>query len=47
MENQKKYAMIQVPTEIHELLKEHCNQNGLKIGSLVSILIRKHIKNKK
>jgi len=47
MEKQKKYAMIQVPTEIHELVKEYCNQNGFKIGSLVSILIRKHIKNKK
>jgi len=46
MENQKKYAMIQVPTEIHELVKEYCNQNGFKIGSLVSILIRKHIKKK-
>jgi hypothetical protein len=44
MENQKKYAMIQVPTEIHELLKDYCNQNGFKIGAIVSILIRKHIK---
>lgn len=47
MENQKKYAMIQVTTEVHELVKEYCNQNGFKIGSLVSILIRKHIKSKK
>jgi hypothetical protein len=46
MENQKKYSMIQVPTEIHELVKEYCNENGFKIGSLVSILIRKHIKKK-
>ena len=30
----------------HELVKEYCNQNGYKIGSLVSILIRKHIKKK-
>jgi hypothetical protein len=47
MENKKQYAMIQVTSEIHELVKEYCNQNGYKIGSLVSILIRKHIKNKK
>jgi hypothetical protein len=46
MENQKKYAMIQVTSDIHELVKEYCNQNGYKIGSLVSILIRKHIKKK-
>jgi hypothetical protein len=43
----KQYAMIQVTSEVHELVKEYCNQNGFKIGSLVSILIRKHIKNKK
>ena len=47
MENKKKYAMIQVTSDIHELVKEYCNQNGFKIGSLVSILIKKHIKNKK
>jgi len=44
MENQKKYAMIQVPSEIHELLKNYCDTNGFKIGAIVSILIRKHIK---
>jgi hypothetical protein len=46
MEKEKKYAMIQVTSDIHELVKEYCNQNGYKIGSLVSILIRKHIKKK-
>jgi hypothetical protein len=46
MQKEKKYAMIQVSSEIHELVKEYCNQNGFKIGSLVSILIRKHIKKK-
>jgi hypothetical protein len=46
MEKKNKYAMIQVSSDIHELVKEYCNQNGFKIGSLVSILIRKHIKKK-
>ena len=46
MEKQKKYAMIQVSSDIHELIKDYCNENGFKIGSLVSILIRKHIKKK-
>jgi len=46
MEKQKKYAMIQVSSDIYELIKDYCNENGFKIGSLVSILIRKHIKKK-
>ena len=44
MKQEKKYAMIQVTSDIHELLKNYCDTNGFKIGSLVSILIRKHIK---
>jgi hypothetical protein len=44
MEKEKKYAMIQVSSEIHELLRDYCKQNGFKIGGLVSNLIRKHIK---
>lgn len=46
MKQEKKYAMIQVTSEVHELVKDYCNENGFKIGSLVSILIRKHIKKK-
>ena len=44
MEKEKKYAMIQVTTDIHQLLKNYCDANGYKIGALVSNLIRKHIK---
>jgi hypothetical protein len=44
MKEEKKYAMIQVPTDIHQLLKNYCDTNGFKIGAIVSILIRKHIK---
>jgi hypothetical protein len=44
MKEEKKYAMIQVPTEIHQLLKNYCDTNGFKIGALVSNLIKKHIK---
>jgi hypothetical protein len=46
MKQEKKYAMIQVTSDIHQLVKDYCNENGFKIGSLVSILIRKHIKKK-
>ena len=38
MKVEKKYAMIQVTSEVHELVKEYCNQNGFKIGSKSVIL---------
>jgi hypothetical protein len=44
MKEEKKYAMLQISTDIHKLLKDYCDKNGLKMGALVSILIRKHIK---
>lgn len=44
MKEEKRYAMLQIPTDIHKLLKNYCDTNGLKMGALVSILIRKHIK---
>ena len=40
------YKMIQISAEIHKLLKEYCKTNGFKMGSIVNILIRKHIKGK-
>jgi hypothetical protein len=44
MKVEKKYAMLQLSSEVHQLLKNHCETNGLKMGALVSILIKKHIK---
>jgi len=44
MKEEKKYAMIQIPAEIHQALREHCKKNGFKIGSLVSILVKKHLR---
>lgn len=38
------YAMLQLSTDVHQLLKKYCDENGLKMGALVSILIKKHIK---
>jgi len=40
------YKMIQIGADIHKLLKEYCAKNGFKMGHLVNILIRKHIKGK-
>jgi hypothetical protein len=44
MKEEKKYAMLQLPSDIHQLLKNYCDTNGYKMGALVSNLIKKHIK---
>jgi len=38
-----KQAMIQIKKETHELLKNYCQENGYKMGSLVENLIKKHV----
>lgn len=40
----KKYAIIQIKTEVHELLKDFCNSHGYKISGLVESLIKEKIK---
>ena len=47
MDKKVKYAMLQLPIETHTLLKEYCKQNGFIMGSFVSNLINKTIKQKK
>jgi hypothetical protein len=41
---EKKYKMLQLPEEIHNILKEHCNKNNMIMSAFVSSLIRKAIK---
>lgn len=38
-----KQAMLQIKKETHELLKNYCQENGFKMGSLVENLIKKHV----
>lgn len=40
----KKYAMIQINSDVHQSLKEFCNDKGYKINGLVESLIREKIK---
>jgi hypothetical protein len=40
----EKYAIIQVPRETHNILKEYCEYHGYKQGALVSNIIKQHIK---
>jgi predicted HicB family RNase H-like nuclease len=39
----KKYAMIQIDGEIHQLLKEYCKEKGYKINGLVESLIKERV----
>jgi hypothetical protein len=41
---EKKYALIQVPIEVHEELKRYCNKHSFKMGRYVANLIKKSIK---
>ena len=46
MKEEKKYCMLQLNSEIHTLLKEHCKKNNMIMGAYVASLIRKSIKQK-
>jgi hypothetical protein len=39
----KKYAMIQIDAEIHQVLKEFCKEKGYKINGLVETLIKEKV----
>lgn len=44
MKTEQKYKMLELPEEIHTLLKEHCKKNNMIMSAFVSSLIRKGIK---
>jgi len=39
----KKYAMIQIDAEVHQLLKEYCKEKGYKINGLIETLIKEKV----
>lgn len=39
----KKYGMIQIDGEIHEMLKKYCQESGYKINKLVESLIKEKV----
>ena len=39
----KKYAMLQIDAEIHQLLKEFCKDKGYKMNGLVESLIKEKV----
>ena len=43
----KKYKLLQLPEEVHKMLKEYTEHHGFKMSGFVSALIRQSIKGKK
>ena len=39
----KKYAMIQIDAEVHQILKEFCKEKGYKINGLIETLIKEKV----
>ena len=39
----KKYAMLQIDAEIHQMLKEFCKDKGYKMNGLVESLIKEKV----
>lgn len=43
---EKKYALVQLPADVHQKLKAYCKHMGFNMSGFVSNLIRKEIKGK-
>ena len=43
----KKYGMIQISSETHQLLREYSQHHGFRMGGLVEAIIKQYIKGKK
>ena len=41
----KKYAMLQLPADVHERLKEYCSHRGFILSGFVAALIRQALAN--
>lgn len=39
-----RYAMLQLPKEVHAILKEYCDERGYKMSRFVSNLIKEKIR---
>ncbi|NDB54732.1 hypothetical protein EB169_02765 [archaeon] len=40
----ERYAMLQLPKEVHTALKEYCDERGYKMSRFVSNLIKEKIR---
>ena len=44
---QKKYALVQLPIEVHTQLKQYTEYHGFKMSGFIAALIRQALKNGK
>lgn len=44
MKEVKKYKMIQVSEETHQMIKDYCDMHGFKITGFISALVKKTIR---
>ena len=43
----KEYAMLMIPSEVHQILKEYCTKHHFIMSGFVSALVKQHIYGKK
>jgi hypothetical protein len=43
----KKYAMIQIDADVHQMLKQFCKEKGYKISGLIETLIKEKVESSK
>ena len=44
---ERKYALVQLPSDLHKIVKAHCKYHGFNMSGYISNLIRKDLKTKK
>jgi len=47
MKKERKTAMLQLPIEVHQMLKEYCKDKGFMMSGFVSALIRQKLAKEK
>jgi hypothetical protein len=47
MKVEKKYAMVQLDSDLHRALKDYCKSHGFQIKGFVQALIRQALSNNK
>ena len=40
-----KYGMVQIPSDVHERLRDYCKHHGFVIGGFLAALIRQSLAN--
>ena len=44
MKVERKYALVQLPADVHKIIKSHCKDKGMNMSGYLVNLIRKDLK---